>query len=196
VQADYGDLNKHIVAAGFPALNNSLFRIGFGISTKDERFLYNVYFGIFGINNKSVKGEEKIKSTVYDVFHVDWGYDLLRSRKVSLYPYVGLSLRSSTLRYSKPAQVNASFTNISDIIVNDQSVRTSSNKFGYHAGIGFDFTAANSKMYSGAPILFVKLGTNRPFGKETYKIEGNKYRPGILQGGWVVTLGVKFANRY
>lgn len=199
--ADYRDFNKSITASGFPALDEYFARIGFGISGKDGHLMYNVYYAIFGINNTSTHNGAKIKTSSNDVFYFDLGYDLLKSNTFSLYPYAGLSLRSSTLRYVKDAEMNQDFTNVTDIIINDQSVKTSSTKVGYHAGIGFDIRLSRykyeetSKTVRGGNIpstLFFRFGTNLPIGKETYNINGTKYKPGIRQGDWGITVGIKF----
>lgn len=136
--SDYSSFNNQIAASGFSPLSATTPRIGFGVSTKDDHFIFNLYFAILGLNNVSQHNGQKIKSTVNDLFYYDFGYDLLHSNTMSLYPYIGISLRSSTLRFIKDAQLNTSYTSVADMVINDQSVNTSSTNLGYHAGFGFD----------------------------------------------------------
>lgn len=194
--SNYDKFNASIAQNGFDPLNPISARIGIGISNKSDGILFDMYFFAGGIENKSKKGNEKISASASNALVCDLGIDLLHSRVLSLYPYAGLSLRFSSLDYTKPVQVNNSFTNITDIIINDQTVRASSTKIGYQAGLGLDVIVSNPGKGEGVIALFAKAGTASAFGKEKYKIEGIKYDPAIKHGDWLVTFGVKMAGRY
>ncbi len=190
---DYANFNNSIVQNGFSAMQPMSFRFGFGVSAKTRRTMLDFYFATAGLNNKSTKGDENIKSSFSNLLQLDLGCDLLKSKTFSLYPYVGLSLRASDLSYSKPVQTNSSYTNITNIISNDQSTHSESFRVGYQFGIGFD-AAIKKHGECGKTILFTKIGTNSAMGGDVYKINGIEYRPDIRHGDWLVSIGFKFAT--
>ncbi|MFT3681371.1 MAG: hypothetical protein QM791_13925 [Ferruginibacter sp.] len=187
---DYGDFNKSITGAGFPALNNPAFRIGMGSTIKLDRIIMDIYLANIGFNKKSKKGEEAIKLRLSNFLQFTWGYDVLNSKLLSIYPYWGMSLRLSKLQYSKPAQINNAYTDLTGIINNDQSVSATSTRFGYLAGVGFDFNISPKE----GIILFTKVGTNRPVGKDAYDIKGVDYKPNIKQADWFIGFGIKLVQ--
>jgi hypothetical protein len=194
LHSDYNSLNTAIAQSGFPALNPLGARLGFGYSSKKDHVMFDFAFAVIGFNNKTKKADEKIAASLSNLLQFDIGYDILKSRTVSIYPYAGLSVRNSIIEYSKPRQINQNYTNITNIIANDQSILANNFRPGYQAGIGFDFTSSD-KIRTAKAILFIKIGTNRPFGEETFKIEDIKYGPGIKQGDWLATIGFKFGSK-
>jgi hypothetical protein len=195
VHSDYTQFNTNIAQNGFTPLNAISFRLGYGATIKTGRVMFDCYVFAVGFNNTSDSGNEKIKTSLSDFAQLNLGLDLLRSRTVSLYPYAGLSFRFSNLEYSKPPQTNSGYTNISNIVTNDQSVESSSLRAGYQAGIGLDILAFKTNKDRGATILFAKFGTDRPVWPDKYKIDGIGYSPGFKQGQWVATFGFKFVAR-
>ena len=95
--SDYSQLNNMLAADGFPAMNETGGRIGFGTSHKVNRGIVDISYIVVGLSNKSEKGNEKISTSFSNVFQFDLGYDLLNGKIASLYPYAGLALRISTL---------------------------------------------------------------------------------------------------
>src|SRR5579871_1163828 len=194
--SDYSKFNTSIAQSGFPSLNNMSYRIGFGVSNKYNRTMFDFIFIAAGFNNRSVKDDKKIKTSLMNVFQFDLGYDVLKSNVISLYPYVGISGRISSLSYSKANQTDPNYTNISDIIVSGTTINTSSLRVGYDAGIGIDFTVSNNKDHTAGTILFLKAGTNRALWEDAYKIENIKYKPGTRQADWIISVGIKFIKRH
>jgi hypothetical protein len=192
---DFGAFNSSIAQSGFPAMAALSPRIGFGTSIKNNWAIIDFYYVAVGLNAVSKKGEEKIKTSFSSLFEVDLGYDFVNSRSISIYPYGGLSLRIASLRYVKPEIANPNYTNITDIITNQQSISSGSFNVGYQAGLGFDVVTTRTDNNAAAFILFVKAGTTGAIGKERYKISGMRYEPGIKRGDWVITIGCKFAGR-
>lgn len=199
VKAD--NFNQSITTKGFKSWEGRpITRLGIGWSSKRGRIITDLGLGIFGFNIKSNKGGEKIYGNVSSVGQIDVGYDFIKSKNFNLYPYAGLALRMSSIEYRKPATVNASFSDISDIIQNNQSVFEECVRFGYQAGLGMDIVVdghsrPGRKPNVGGIIFFMKGGINRIIGKETYNIEGIKYRPGIVYGQWAATFGIKLFGR-
>ncbi len=194
-QADYDKFNSNITASGFTPLEGSALRFGFGFSGKSNRVIVDIFSLVAGVAKKSTKGSESIVTNFSSALLIDIGYDVIKNQPINIYPYAGLSVRSSELDYSKPAQINPSFTDITNIIQNRQSVSGYSGKLGYQAGVGFDFVIRNNPQKLGGNMLFFKAGINRPVGKENYKIEGVRYVPGIEYGKWIATIGIKFFGR-
>lgn len=185
--------NTSIKQSGFTEMQPISYRLGFGASSKNGNTMFDFYFVTAGFNSKATKGEETIKLSLSNFFQFDLGYAIIHSKSFNLYPYAGLSLRMSTLDYKKPIQVNNSYTNISNIIVNNQSIVSSSTKVGYQLGLGLDVLVSKNNTESGT-YLFTKIGINESIGKNKYSIAGIDYQPDIKQGDWLVSIGFKFAN--
>lgn len=194
MHSDYRDFNASISQNGFPALNSMTARFGFGFTNKSDRVLFDFGFFVVGLNTKTTKGDESIKTYLINIIQFDMGFDLLQSDFISLYPYAGLGLRASTIEYFKPKQTNPGFTNITNVIVNNQSTDASNTRLGYQAGLGLDLRISK-KDQAGKALLFIKAGTNRAVGGDKFKVEGTTYKPGIKQGDWVLALGFKFVGK-
>ena len=194
VHSDYTKFNQSIVASGFAPLKSNHIRFGFGVSNKSGKAITDFHFAVIGFNNKSKQGDEKIKTSLSSLFHFDYGYDLTKSDVVDIYPFLGVSIRTSNLNYEKPAEVNPNYTNISNILNNNQTTNSTSMKPGFQAGLGIDFKISSSKVNRASTILFTKFGVNRPFTVDRYKVESVNYKPEIRQGVWVLAFGFKFVS--
>lgn len=193
--SDFSDFNSSIASSGFENMTPYSFRFGVGTSVKRRAMIYDFYFVTAGANHRSVKGNEKILSSLSNVLQVDVGYAIVNLQSLSIYPFAGLSLRKATVSYTREGQVNPSYTNISNLLQNEQLIAATSTRLGYQAGVGLDVVVANTNNNVGAIILFAKGGTNRPFGKDVFKIRGERYQPNITNGDWLVSFGIKFAGR-
>jgi hypothetical protein len=191
LHTDYGEFNSSIMQDGFQTMDELAWQFGFGVSTKHSNIMLDMYFASFGTKTKSIKGEEKISMSLSNALQFDFGYDLIKSKSISLYPYAGLSFRASKLEYDAPAQFNPGFTNISNLLINDRSVDASSIRIGYQLGLGFDLLVNPREKKRGGVYLFTKAGMNRPIWKDKYKIDTYKYDPDIRQGDWQIAFGVK-----
>lgn len=196
IHTNFKAFNESIAQSGFDAMSPLVFRFGLGSTIKSKRNMIDIYFFVLGKNHSSKNGSAQIKSALSNTFQVDYGYDLIHSKRVSLYPYVGLSVRSTTLEYTNTVQTNPNYTNISNIVINDPKVQSTSTRLGYQGGVGLDLVIAHDQV-KGKPaiILFSKFGTNRTFGEDKFKISGINYRPGIKHGDWLVTMGFKMIPR-
>lgn len=194
VHSDYAKLNQSIVQSGFTPLKSNFARIGFGVSNKSGKAITDFYLGVIGFNNVSKKDNEKIKTSLASILQFDYGYDLTKSNLVDIYPFLGLSLRLSNLNYLKPAELNPNYTNISNILLSNQTAYSSSFRVGFQAGFGIDFNLSSSKGSRASTIVFTKFGVNRPFAIDRYKVEGVNYKPEISQGVWVLAFGFKLVS--
>lgn len=194
-QASYDVVNKGIVQAGFPPLNGPQYRLGLGISQEFEnRLIMEFYFAVIGINNKSKKGDSSVKSSYNNILQFNFGYDLIKSKKINIYPYAGLSLRNTSLVYQQPDLVNNNFTSIVDIVQKDGTTEGNKLNLAYQAGLGFDFVIHEGDKGDGT-MLFLRAGTDGIFGNRTFKIHGVKYDADIKQGAWIFAFGFKFFVR-
>lgn len=187
--------NQSITQSGFTPMGAYSPQFGVGVSFRIDRTIFDLYFISGAGDTKSTRGDETISAYVINGFEMDWGYNVFRTGAVALYPYLGFSYRSSGLDYHKPVVVNPAFTSIADMIVNDQTVELLSNRLGYQAGLGFDIVIAENKKQTSNKILFIKAGVNRPVWEDRYSSNGLTYKPGIKQGDWVITAGIKFGNK-
>ncbi|HEX2607526.1 MAG TPA: hypothetical protein VHK91_09115 [Flavisolibacter sp.] len=194
--SDYKVFNNKLVQNGFSPLQPSMVRVGFGFGNKRGRAIYDIYLANFGFSNKSVKGNEKITTLFSNLFQFDFGIDILKVDQVSFYPYGGLSIRFSELNYEKTANANSNYAFISDIATDDNSIELQSARLGYQYGVGFDYAFSNNSDKTYKTIVFIKAGVNRPFKEDTYKSKYiQAYKPEIRQGDWLLSVGIKLANK-
>lgn len=194
--SDYGQLNNMLAVDGFPALNETGGRIGFGTSHKVNRGIVDINFIVAGLSNKSEKGNEKVSTSFSNVFQFDLGYDLLNSKIASLYPYAGLALRISTLKYVEKGVQNPNYTSLADMVIGGKEISMESTRIGYQLGVGFDIKLWQDKDGFTRNMLFIKAGMNRPMWKDKFSIgELPNYNAGIKQGQWIITVGFKFGTK-
>ena len=194
VHTDYSSFNSSIAASGFTAMKALSAGFGIGMSTKTGHAIIDFYAASVAAQTTKKRYEE-IGSSLSNLFQFDLGYDVLHSHVVSVYPYLGLSLRAASLYYKKTGTINSNYTNISDLITNGTNIQGSSVRLGYQAGAGADFTLHSSKQGDGVVLFFIKGGLNQPFAKDVYKIEQQKYDPAINKGDLVFWIGFKFGSR-
>ena len=193
--AEFDELNASLAAKGFTTLKDPALRFAFGITNKFERLVVDFTWLSIGFTKKARKGDEKVGTAFSSGLLFDIGYDFIKSQKFNVYPYAGLSWRISNIEYSKPAELNPNYTDITDFILNKTLTSGVSSKFGYQAGLGMEFAFKHTRSSNGGYILFIKAGTNRAIGATRFKIEGVRYDPGIEYGDWIVGFGVKFFGR-
>lgn len=191
VQCDYATFNKSIAADGFTPFSSYRSRIGIGMSRKKNRRIFDLHFFVIGIADKSYSETASIKTNFSSMLDLSWGYDLLKSSNFSLYPYLGVGFRSSSIKYSAPVETDNSYTNLTNIIIQNKSVEAYKTVPCYLAGIGFDAHIERSQDRMSGTILFLKIGTNNTFRKESFKIHDTNYAPGYRQGDVCVSLGLK-----
>ena len=194
--ADFTRFNKSIANSGFSPLSGPVVRFGMAISNKKNRTVVDFSFFSLDLGKKTVKSDEKIRAFFSNALLLDIGYDLIQSPKINIYPYAGLSMRTANIYYTKPVTGNPSFTDISNLVQNNQNATASYVKLGYQAGVGFDFMLKQRKeLRNAGTMVFIKAGTNGVIGKETYSTETVDYHPGIKYGKWAITTGLKFFGR-
>lgn len=191
---DFKKFNADNAANGFSPLSGAMISIGYGFSFKKDRRMLDFNIGAFGINKKTSAGNEEIKTSFSTFLQFEMGYDFIKSKIVNLYPYAGIGLRTTSLEYEAPAQVNPSPVNIADVVLNNNSVSDQRVEASYHAGIGVEVVITRPSLPRGM-ILFVKGGTNRAFSKKGFDLEGYKYKPHFNMGDGMITAGVKIFGR-
>lgn len=194
MSSEYGAFNTSITQSGFDPIDALSLQFGFGISLREDPITFDVYY-MAGSGATTKKGDEKISASVINFFQMDLGVNIVKARKLSVYPFLGLAYRLSFLEYEKPDELNTAFTNISDLVINDQSVNMNSSRIGYQAGVGMDVVISENKRNTSNIVLFTKAGISRPIWKDKYKFQGIEYNPGIKHGRWAISLGLKFCGR-
>ena len=194
--SDLGSFGQHIEANGFSPLSSLALNIGMGFSFRTRRLMIDLYAANGAISRTAKKGNETIKINTANFLQLELGYDLLKSAKASIYPFAGLSGRSSTIKYEKPETVNNNAEDITGFIINNQSVTAQSGKVGYQAGVGFDYSISSPQKTPRATLLFLKAGIQGPIGGDRYKMNGHVYHTDLKQGNWVINIGFKFIVRH
>ena len=196
VQSDYGQFSKELAAGGFPQLNTMGYGLGFGAATKSAHVIFDFYFATTTFESTSKKGAETIGSSLANFLQLDLGYDVLNSNRCSIYPFVGISARSASLRYSNKGTPNPTPTGLATLVIGDKNVYANSVRLGYQAGLGIDLKLSDGKNGENPILIFAKAGINRPFWKDTYKTNGVSYDPDIDKGNLNIAFGFKFTSRY
>jgi hypothetical protein len=192
---DHTRFNQSIATSGFAPLDPGFLRIGFGFSFKQNRLMTSIYYGIFGLGNKVKKGDQKIRANATNILQAEFGYNLIQSKKFNLYPYAGGSIRLSEINYTASQYADTGFTNITNLLQANRNVALRSTKLNYVAGLGMELVVEENKELNSGLIIFVKAGTSGILGRNRYQYAGIKYDPGIRQGDWLITFGVKFFGR-
>jgi hypothetical protein len=122
ISVDYTKWNADNTANGFPAMTSPEIGIGFGFSSKQERTMFDINFVTFGARDKIEKGAEAIRTNFTSFLQYQFGYDLIRSKAINLYPYAGLGIKTISIEYSAPAQLNPTPQGISGIVQTNRSV--------------------------------------------------------------------------
>jgi hypothetical protein len=195
LHSNFEKFNKSILSSGFSSMPQYSFRIGLGFSRIRGRKIFDFNYLTAGFKSKSKSVNDVIESSLTNWLQFDLGYDILKSKNINLYPYGGISYRSSSIKYKTPTIINPFYTNITNIILSDRSLDLTSNKLGYQLGIGLDVRIINKSQKGNTSMyLFSKFGTNRPFGSENYKANGISYKPSNIQGDWLVSFGLKLGG--
>ena len=189
--ADNRRFNDSLSKYGFSKLNSNYIRFGAGMTIKHNRSIYDFFLLIVSAPNKSSKTGEEITTFFQNMLQIDYGFDLLNKEKLRLYPFGGLSLRLPVIRYSKEGQPNPDAGFFTEMITGGSYFSMESFRIGYQLGIGFDYgELSHSTRKKG--IIGLKIGTNQPFKKDTYKVGGvPSYDPGLNHGVWVIGLYFK-----
>jgi hypothetical protein len=191
---DFRKFNSDNATSNFPPLQGYPVSIGYGFSSKKNRRIFDINLTAFGVNKKTKKTGESIKTSFSTFLQFEWGYDFIKNKTLNIYPYAGVGLRSSYIEYKSPAQTNTSFTNITSVIQNNRSVNGSASETSYQAGVGMDISLA--KPYdSGGIMFFIKAGTNMAFSRKKFDLEGVNYDPAFNYGDWIITAGFKIFGR-
>jgi hypothetical protein len=190
--ADYGAFNRRIGEEGYGHFGGAITRIGLGLSHMTQSGLvFDLNFSVFGIDKSSTNGSQIIQSGFADFCQADVGYAVFSSRKFDIYPYAGLSIRSSKFFFSQPPQGSSTYNDIVGVDQNKGAIWTNSVSPSYQAGVCFEWIAMISANRRLGTIAFLKAGTDGVFGRDTYKIQGINYDPGITYGNWGVAFGIK-----
>ena len=197
MSADFRAFNTAILRDGFGPMSNApIWQIGIGISHKAYNgIMIDFNYLIINFNRTDKSNGEKITAQVVDFFQFQLGYAVINTRRFNVYPYAGLSWRSSTLSYDAPATVNNNYNSIASIVQNSRSADGAAGHLGYQAGLGIDWAMTDKKKNHAGTILFGKFGTSGIFGDETYNISGVSYPSQIKYGAWTAELGFKFFGR-
>jgi hypothetical protein len=191
---DFKKFNSDNSRSGFNAFSGNMFAVGFGFTYKKKRKIFDFELANFGIRKKQKKADESISINSSSLLQATWGYDIIKNRKINIYPYIGIGLAGLQLRYESPVITNDSAQNISTIVLNNRSVDTDILPICYKVGLGIEYVLTN-KSNSGGVIIFSKGGTSQPFRKKAFEVEGKDYNPAFNFGALSFSVGFKFFSR-
>lgn len=194
--ADYKTFNTAIAKDGFSPVTGPLRQVGGGISFRGyQGIIIDLNYIISGFGGSASNGGSRITTRSLETLNVQIGYAVINTGRFSIYPYVGLVNRFSSLDFGTPDTLNPNYNSIASILQSGKSVNTESDVLGYQAGVGVDWVVHHVDDNRGGIIVFAKFGTDGVFGNETYPIAGVNYNPGIRYGAWAAQLGLKLFIR-
>jgi hypothetical protein len=79
-----------------------LVSIGIGGSFKKNRRVFDFSYLAVGIGKTVDNGNENVNVSFTTALQFEWGYDLVKSNLINIYPYAGFGLRGTSLSYSGP----------------------------------------------------------------------------------------------
>ncbi|HLP39545.1 hypothetical protein [Lacibacter sp.] len=193
--ADFSKFNADNALSGFPAFSGNMVGFGIGMSRKRKRRIFEINFGMVSLTKKAKKDSSEIKTGYNHITQFEFGYDLIKDKRINLYPYVGFGLREINISYNTPYRRNSNPGNITEVVSNNQSVGGSQFGLGVQAGIGLDVLITNKNRGNGT-ILFMKAGTNQLLiGKRSFKLDGFEYDPKLKYSNVVIAAGIKFFGK-
>lgn len=194
--ADYSAFNTAIAKDGFPAISGPSVQFGAGYSNQGYNgWMLDLNFLVADFGRTVNNGDASISTGSLETLNIQLGYAVINPPRFTIYPYVGITARFSTLNYDTPDTANSGFNSIASLVQNDRSVHGTSANLGYQAGLGADWIVYYNEKTRGGIILFGKIGTDHTFNDVTYLISNVTYDPGIHYGDWVAQVGVKFFTR-
>jgi hypothetical protein len=194
--AGFKHLNADNAVGGYGPLKGPAFRYGVGINIENRhRVMFDIYIISLGQTKSTKNNLSSIEFQSSSALQFNMGYDLLKSPAFNLYPYAGIALRTETLRYKQPGQINPNSTGVWDILLNDPDIYTESTRLAYQAGLAFDWAFTTPKRSGGGLMLFARFGTDQAIGTEKFKTNDIAYRPDIRIGDWMASIGLKIYRR-
>ncbi len=194
--ADYKTFAAAIAKDGFSQITGPMWQVGGGVSFRGySGIIVDLNYVVAGLGGSASNGGSRITTRSLEVLNLQVGYAVINTGSFSVYPYVGLDNRFSSLDYATSDTLNSNYNSIASILQSGKSVDAVSDVLGYQAGVGVDWVVHNVENYHGGIIVFAKFGTDGVFGNETYPVAGVNYNPGIRYGAWATQLGLKFFFR-
>ncbi|RXK58874.1 hypothetical protein ESA94_15920 [Lacibacter luteus] len=193
--ADFSKFNADNAISGFPAFKGNMVGFGIGMSRKKNRRIFEINFGMVSLTKKVENDSSMIKTGYNHITQFEFGYDLVKDRRLNLYPYAGFGLREINISFNSPYRRNNNPRNITEVVQNNQSVGGSQFGLSVQAGIGLDVVLTNIN-HTGGTILFAKAGTNQLLiGDRKFKLDGFEYDPQLRYSSLVIAVGFKFFGR-
>lgn len=191
---DYDKFNADNAQAGFGSISSPSISVGFGFSFKKNAMVYDINLAASGIPYKPKRNIGTLSTTFSSLFQFSIGYDLIRKRTFNLYPYAGIGLRVDEINFDAPVQLNPNPSGVTQVIANSTSFYSSHTDLGYQAGLAFEALLSKPDRM-GANLVFLKVGTDRPFKENDFNIHGYKYNGGFNAGKLDIAVGFKFSGR-
>jgi hypothetical protein len=192
--ADFSKFNSDNARAGFSGFAGQMFGIGFGYSNKNKRRMFQFNVGSIGIRKRITKGNENIRTSFQTMVQFEWGYDLIKSNRINIYPFAGFGFRDSYIAYNGEGSTNTNATNITEVVINSRGITGSQSAFSLQAGLGLE-TVLTKANRGGGVILFVTGGTNQPIGAKPIRLSSVRYDPQLKYGNLDFRVGFKFFGR-
>lgn len=196
VEAEYEKLLDDLIAHGFNEVGSGASGFGYGVTFKRKRFIHEFTFNIlFGKKMKS-ENHEEVKVSGINLFNYVFGFDLLNTPRVNLFPFVGLNHQFTALQYKRNDSGGNTYSSLFEIPndVDDIDIEKSMLRFTFGGELDYHVSFSS---HSGGIIFGVRYGLNTTLVEGSYKADKEKinYDPEISLRNSYVTFLLKIYGR-
>ena len=181
---DFKGLNNELRNSGLPTFNETAFGFTYIISfafTKN-RYFHDIALG-FTMGGKNKKDSLSLRYNTVDLINYKFGYEIIKSKRLSFIPYVGIDLQVSNLIFDNEAKSipDPNISNYPDLFYTSLYTNSgtgtefSKTELIGNFGLEIDYHLKYRKFENGV-ILGLRGGGMTPLIDSDWKLNGEKYK--------------------
>lgn len=194
VPGEYDKLLDELSDNGFNTSEGAS-AFGYGFTLKKRRFIHELNVGFIWGDKMYSDNREEVQITGSNVSYL-FGFDLLNTRKLSLFPFVTILHQGVSLEYTRKPEGGQTHDNFLDVPanVNHLELRKNALRLGFGGEIDYYFPKSNRE---GGVIFGFRYGMNYTAAEGNYKSERRNvgYDPDITLRDSYFAFVLKFYGR-
>ncbi len=187
------DFNKELIQQGFTPFKSNMMRYGFSFGTYVDNLIFEFTYVTFSKKVMSKKNDEKISSNFISAIEGAFGFSLIKTKSIHIYPLFSLNLANVYINYEKPKLINPNFTSPANFTINNTNADFNYLKIGYSAGLNLDKKITGKELTR--LYLFSKVGTYGILGKNQFKNGEYTYKTDLHYGNWFIRFGLRIVSK-
>jgi hypothetical protein len=174
VNVDYGRLREELISEGFDDIGETsvLPSIGLGITGRLKRWFIEYSLNIF-IGHKKTSDGKSVKIDGANLLNFYLGYDILNTRRVALYPLVGISQQFTDIHLKREPSSTSTLSSVFAVEEEYTNLRIRRNSWRVGPALELDFRLGNPKVRNGA-VIGIRYGLSYTFHQGAYKVNRNE----------------------